>query len=119
MENDRGDLVDLYVPRKCAATGRLIEAKDHSSVQISVANVDENGRMIRNSSTHFPLSGFVRAQGEGDDSLNRLATKEGCEYLHREREHRGSERRNWQSVSTEFSSTKTSQHNTEASSHTF
>lgn len=97
MENDRGDLVDLYVPRKCAATGRLIEAKDHSSVQISVANVDENGRMIRGSSTHFPLSGFVRAQGEGDDSLNRLATKEGCEYL--KGEHRGSERRDWQSVS--------------------
>ncbi|MCO5565933.1 hypothetical protein L7F22_019608 [Adiantum nelumboides] len=80
MENDRGDLVDLYVPRKCAATGRLIEAKDHSSVQISVANVDENGRMINGSSVHFPLSGFVRAQGEGDDSLNRLATKEGCKY---------------------------------------
>ena len=96
MENDRGDLVDLYVPRKCAATGRLIEAKDHSSVQISVANVDENGRMIRNSSTHFPLSGFVRAQGEGDDSLNRLATKEGCEYL--KKEQRGIERRDWQSV---------------------
>lgn len=76
----QGDLVDLYVPRKCAATGRLIEAKDHSSVQISVANVDENGRMIPGSATHFPLSGFVRSQGESDDSLNRLATKEGREY---------------------------------------
>ncbi|KAJ1029036.1 hypothetical protein NDA18_002666 [Ustilago nuda] len=77
MENDRGDLVDLYVPRKCAATGRIIEAKDHASVQIAVADVDSNGRMIPGQSTIFPLSGFVRQLGEGDDSLNRLAQKEG------------------------------------------
>lgn len=36
--------------------------------------------MIHGSSTIFPLSGYVRRAGEGDDSLNRLATKEGCEY---------------------------------------
>ncbi|SPO45127.1 probable 40s ribosomal protein s21 [Moesziomyces antarcticus] len=77
MENDRGDLVDLYVPRKCAATGRIIEAKDHASVQIAVADVDANGRMIPGQSTVFPLSGFVRQLGESDDSLNRLAQKEG------------------------------------------
>ncbi|SYW77113.1 probable 40s ribosomal protein s21 [Ustilago bromivora] len=73
----QGDLVDLYVPRKCAATGRIIEAKDHASVQIAVADVDSNGRMIPGQSTIFPLSGFVRQLGEGDDSLNRLAQKEG------------------------------------------
>ena len=39
MENDKGEIVDLYVPRKCSATGRIIKAKDHSSVQISVAKV--------------------------------------------------------------------------------
>lgn len=76
----QGDLVDLYVPRKCAATGRIIEAKDHASVQIAVADVDANGRMIPGQSTVFPLSGFVRQLGEGDDSLNRLAQKEGCKY---------------------------------------
>lgn len=77
----QGDLVDLYVPRKCAATGRLIEAKDHASVQIAVADVDQDGKMIPGSSTVFPLSGYVRRSGESDDSLNRLATKEGREYL--------------------------------------
>ena len=77
----QGDLVDLYVPRKCAATGRIIEAKDHASVQIAVADVDANGRMIPGQSTIFPLSGFVRQLGEGDDSLNRLAQKEGRKYL--------------------------------------
>ena len=76
----QGDLVDLYVPGKCAATGRIIESKDHASVQIAVADVDENGRMIQGSSTLFPLSGYVRRAAKGDDSLNRLATKEGRGY---------------------------------------
>ena len=39
MENEKGEIVDLYVPRKCSATGRIIKAKDHSSVQIAVAKV--------------------------------------------------------------------------------
>lgn len=77
----QGDLVDIYVPRKCAATGRLIEAKDHASVQIAVGDVDAEGKIIPGSNTTFALSGYVRNAGEADDSLNRLATKEGREYL--------------------------------------
>ncbi|KAH8833814.1 40S ribosomal protein S21 [Flagelloscypha sp. PMI_526] len=76
MENDQGVLVDLYVPRKCSATNRLIIAKDHASVQIAIADVDENGRALPTSTT-FALSGPVRSQGEADDSINRLATKSG------------------------------------------
>jgi len=45
-------------------------------VQIVIADVDANGRGLP-TSTSFALSGQVRAQGEGDDSLNRLATKAG------------------------------------------
>ncbi|KAE9963880.1 40S ribosomal protein S21 [Venturia inaequalis] len=76
MENERGELVDLYVPRKCSATNRIIKAKDHASVQISVAKVDENGRYTGENQT-YALCGFVRAMGESDDSLNRLAQKDG------------------------------------------
>ena len=65
-----------YVPRKCSATNRIIKAKDHASVQISIGKVDENGRYTGENHT-FALSGFVRAMGEGDDSMNRLAQKEG------------------------------------------
>ncbi|KAH8116888.1 40S ribosomal protein S21 [Phellopilus nigrolimitatus] len=70
MENDQGVLVDLYVPRKCAATNRLITSKDHSSVQISVVDA-------LSTSTTFALCGQVRANAESDDSINRLATKAG------------------------------------------
>jgi len=76
MENDQGILVDLYVPRKCAATNRLITSKDHASVQISIVDVDDEGKAT-GTSTSFALCGQVRAQGESDDSINRLATKAG------------------------------------------
>lgn len=45
-------------------------------MQIVIADVDANGR-AQSTSTSFALCGQVRAQGEGDDSLNRLATKAG------------------------------------------
>ena len=39
MQNDEQKIVDLYIPRKCSATNRLITAKDSASVQIDVAEV--------------------------------------------------------------------------------
>jgi len=68
--------VHSYVPRKCSATNRIIKAKDHASVQISVGKVDENGRFTGESQV-YALCGFVRAMGESDDSLNRLAQRDG------------------------------------------
>ncbi|KAK3215574.1 hypothetical protein GRF29_8g486316 [Pseudopithomyces chartarum] len=76
MENERGELVDLYIPRKCSATGRIIKPKDHQSVQISIAKVDEQGRYTGENQS-YALCGFVRAMGEADDSLNRLTQKDG------------------------------------------
>ena len=59
-----------------SATGRLITAKDHASVQINIGDVDANGRYTGAYKT-YALSGFVRSLGEADDSLNRLATQDG------------------------------------------
>jgi hypothetical protein len=104
----QGVVVDLYVPRKCtralhdtcclpftfqpylwhhslhplhagAATSRLITAKDHSSVQINVAEVDENGKMVNGKNVSYAFSGYVRSIGEVDDSFNMLATEDGRE----------------------------------------
>lgn len=69
--------VELYVPRKCSATNRIIKAKDHASVQINIAKVDEEGRAIPGEYITYALSGYVRARGESDDSLNRLAQNDG------------------------------------------
>lgn len=60
MQNDQGQVVDLYVPRKCSATNRLIIAKDHASVQINVAEVDEEGKMTGSNVTYAFAELFVR-----------------------------------------------------------
>ena len=39
MQNDKHEIVDLYIPRKCSATNTLISAYDHASVQIEIADV--------------------------------------------------------------------------------
>ena len=47
MQNDKGEIVDLYIPRKCSASNRLIGAKDKSSIQINFCDVDpQTGRML-------------------------------------------------------------------------
>lgn len=66
-----------YIPRKCSASNRIIQAKDHAAVQIAIAKVSEDGRAIAGDNHVYALCGFVRAQGEGDDSLNRLAQRDG------------------------------------------
>ncbi|KAI9597375.1 ribosomal protein S21e [Syncephalis fuscata] len=76
MENDQGVCVDLYVPRKCSATNRLITSKDHASVQINIGEVDPKG-VLNGKFLTVALCGYIRAQGEADDSLNRLATQQG------------------------------------------
>lgn len=58
----------------------MITSKDHASVQISIVDVDAEGKALSTSTT-FALCGQVRADGESDDSINRLATKEGCEFI--------------------------------------
>ncbi|ONM22316.1 Digalactosyldiacylglycerol synthase 1 chloroplastic [Zea mays] len=43
IKNEEGKTVDLYIPRKCSATNRIITAKDHASVQINIGHLDANG----------------------------------------------------------------------------
>lgn len=76
MQNEAGEYVDLYIPRKCSVTNRVIGAKDHASVQINVGEVDDTGRYTGSYKT-YALCGFIRKQGEGDDALTRLCVKDG------------------------------------------
>ncbi len=39
MQNDQKQYVDLYVPRRCFATNKLLDAKDNASVQVSLSTV--------------------------------------------------------------------------------
>ena len=37
--NDQGDSVELYIPRKCSWTNKILGAKDRASIQFSVGKV--------------------------------------------------------------------------------
>ncbi|CAD7946354.1 unnamed protein product [Amoebophrya sp. A120] len=76
MENEEGLRVDLYIPRKCSATNRLIAAKEHSSIQMNVGQVDTEGKYTNEFFT-FHLAGFIRQRGEADACLNRLLFEKG------------------------------------------
>merc|ERR1712002_138541 len=76
MQNNDGEIVDLYIPRKCSSSGAIIGAKDHASVQIAIVDVDESGRALTTNKM-YTICGEIRRMGESDDSLNRLAIRDG------------------------------------------
>ncbi|KXZ43008.1 hypothetical protein GPECTOR_107g152 [Gonium pectorale] len=78
MINDEGQVVDLYIPRKCAWTNKLITAKDHASVQINIGHLDANG-VYNSQFTTFAIAGTVRAMGEGDSALDIMWRKKQSE----------------------------------------
>ncbi|XP_041057421.1 40S ribosomal protein S21-like [Carcharodon carcharias] len=74
MQNDAGEFVDLYVPRKCSASNRVIGAKDHASIQINLDKV--TGRFNGQHKT-YAICGAIRRMGESDDCILRLAKNDG------------------------------------------
>ena len=81
MQNESGENVDLYVPRKCSWTNRLVPAKDHSSVQINVANVDPVTGMATPDYTPYCLAGYIRFKSEGDMALTALVQQHDAQQL--------------------------------------
>lgn len=75
MQNEQGTNVDLYVPRKCSWTSRLIESKDHASVQINVANVDPVTGLATGDSTPVCIAGYVRFKSESDMAITAIVQR--------------------------------------------
>ena len=75
MQNEDGKVVDLYIPRKCSWTNRLIPASDRGAVQFRIAHVDSKGVMVKGEYTYISLSGFIRSKGDADMAVNELAKK--------------------------------------------
>mmetsp|Transcript_17772 Transcript_17772/g.19947 ORF Transcript_17772/g.19947 Transcript_17772/m.19947 type:complete len:83 (-) Transcript_17772:38-286(-) len=71
MQSEDNKVVDLYIPRKCEATNKLIHPTDHASVHINIAQVDANG-VITGSSDSITIGGYMRRRGYADCALNRL-----------------------------------------------
>ena len=81
MQNEEGRNVDLYVPRKCSWTNRLVESRDNASVQINVANVDPVSGIMTGESTPYCLAGYVRFKCESDMAFTALTQKKDTEML--------------------------------------
>ena len=75
MQNEEGQNVDLYIPRKCSYTNRLITSMDKGSIQINVGHVDPTTGLYTGESTPFAISGYIRSKGESDMALNELSAK--------------------------------------------
>ena len=68
MLDENKKCVDMYIPRKCNLTNRILHAKDKSSVQLNIAQVDENGRYTGKKDTYV-FSGFIRSKGMSNSGL--------------------------------------------------
>nr|AFM88752.1 40S ribosomal protein S21-like protein [Callorhinchus milii] len=77
MQNDAGEFVDLYVPRKCSASNRIIAAKDHASIQINLAEVDKVTGRFNGQHRTYAICGATRRMGESDDCILRLSKNNG------------------------------------------
>ncbi|KAM3723877.1 40S ribosomal protein [Dirofilaria immitis] len=78
MQNDEGALVELYIPRKCSSSSRIIAATDHAAVQIDLVDVDpKTGRMVPGKVIRYAICGEIRCMGESDDCILRLAKRDG------------------------------------------
>ena len=75
MQDANKNYVDLYIPRKCYATNRILDCKDTASVQITL-NTDglnlENKKDEENNKLTMIISGFVRTKGNSDAALNKF-----------------------------------------------
>ena len=60
-----------------SASNRIIAAKDHASIQINFADVDETTGRMTGSYKTYAVCGAIRRMGESDDCINRLAKKDG------------------------------------------
>merc|ERR1711991_860242 len=75
MHDESGKMVEMYIPRKCSATNRLIEATDHAAVQINVGDIDDNGTYTGKNKA-YALAGFIREKAGSDQAINRLCLRD-------------------------------------------
>ena len=72
MLNEKKEIVDSYIPRKCMATNKILGCEDHACVQISIPQIDSNGVIIPGKEEHIAFSGYVRDKSVADQCFNKV-----------------------------------------------
>jgi small subunit ribosomal protein S21e len=62
---------NMYIPRKCSFSNRILPSKDYSSIQISIGTLEKSG-LYNGKCKFFAFSGILRKLGESDNALNYL-----------------------------------------------
>lgn len=70
-------LTIIFLSFFSSASNRIIHAKDHASVQISIADVDPQTGVMTATAKTYAICGAIRMMGESDDCIVRLAKKDG------------------------------------------
>ena len=70
--NDQHNLTDIYLPRKCDYTDKLITSRDRSSIQLPVCGVNSDGTINLSDVNLITICGFVRGTGKSDEAITRV-----------------------------------------------
>lgn len=70
--NIENKLTDLYLPRKCDYTDKLITPRDNASVQINICEFNPDGTINLGKSSVVTICGFVRSVGESDTAIDKV-----------------------------------------------
>lgn len=70
--NEKQKLTDIYLPRKCDYTDRVITSKDRSSIQINICDFKDDGTIDLTKSNIVTLCGYVRFTGQSDIALEKI-----------------------------------------------
>ena len=79
--NLENKLTDTYLPRKCDFTDRVVTSKDHSSIQLSICDVNPDGTINLGKSSIATISGFVRSTGQGDAAIQKVLNEKKLIWL--------------------------------------
>jgi len=72
MQNAKGQNVDLYIPRKCSWTNKILGSDEYGSCQVNIGVIDPETGLYTSINHSFALSKAVRGKGEADEALQIL-----------------------------------------------
>ena len=70
--NELHQLTDIYLPRKCDYTDKLITSKDRSSIQLPFCGLNADGTINLSDVNTITICGFVRGTGKGDEAIEKI-----------------------------------------------
>ena len=70
------NIEQIYIPRKCSLSNKILPSKDYCSTQISIGMLDKNG-IYTGKNKVLAFSGFLRKKGKIDYALSVLFEEDG------------------------------------------